>query len=575
MPPSTTVGAALRAALREGYGAAALRADALAGLTVGVVALPLSMALAIATGVPPQYGLYTAIVAGFVIALLGGSRCQVSGPTAAFVVVLLPIVGRFGLGGLALASCMAGFLLVIMSVARLGRYVQVIPYSVTTGFTAGIGIVIAVLQVKDFFGLQLDHLPLHVPERVLELAKAASSARLGDTIVGVGTLLVLLIAPRLVRRLPGPLVGLLAGTGLALLLGQLWPGLSIDTIGTRFSYVVDGVTHAGMPRVPPVFAVPWSLPGPDGAPLALSWDLVRQLAGPAAAIAMLGAIESLLSAVVSDGMSGHEHDSDAELFAQGIGNVLAPFFGGFAATGAIARTATNVRAGARSPIAAMVHAAFLLVAVLLIAPVLAHLPMASLAALLLVVAWRMSHVHHVLRILRKGERSDAVVLSTCLVLTVVFDMVVAVAVGIVLASLLFFRRVAGLTQARLLTAERGGGPPAPPGVLLYQVAGPLFFGAAHKAMSVIGRIQDGVRCVVLDLGGVPLLDATGVTNLESAISRIRRNGTPVVLAALQEQPWHALARSDLRGLGQVHFSRTVPRALALAERLSSPAAGPS
>lgn len=329
--------AALREALAEGYTSAQLRADAMAGAVVGVVALPLSMALAIATGVPPQHGLNTAVVAGGLVALLGGSRVQVTGPTAAFVVVLAPIVSRFGLGGLLLATLMAGVLLIAMGVARMGRLIEFVPYPVTTGFTAGIAIVIGTLQVKDFLGLSVPQMPEHYLERVAALARAVPSTRAGDFGIGLLTLAVLVLFPRLSRRVPAPLVGLAAAGLAAALLSRLLDGFHVATVASAF--------HGGIPQAPPQPLLPWRTPGADGQPLLLSWGLFRALAPSAFAIAMLGAIESLLSAVVADGMTGRRHDPDAELFAQGVGNVVAPFFGGIAATGAIARTATNIRSG--------------------------------------------------------------------------------------------------------------------------------------------------------------------------------------------------------------------------------------
>jgi SulP family sulfate permease len=307
--------AALRSTLRDGYGRDDLKADVLAGAVVGVVALPLSMALAIASGVAPQHGLYTAIVAGLIVALLGGSRVLVTGPTAAFVVILAPIAERHGLGGLLVATLMAGAILLGMGLARLGQLVQFVPFPVTTGFTSGIAVVIATLQVKDLFGLSVAGAPEHYMERVEALARALPSWRLADTAVGALTLLVLIVWPRLTRRVPAPLVALTVGAFGGLALTWLWPDVHVATIQSRFSYVLDGVTLPGIPRQAPAALLPWSLPGPDGGGLGLSFGLVRTLLPSAFAIAMLGAIESLLAAVVADGMTGHRHDPDAELLA--------------------------------------------------------------------------------------------------------------------------------------------------------------------------------------------------------------------------------------------------------------------
>jgi sulfate permease, SulP family len=563
--------AALRDVLAEGYGRKDLRADVLAGIVVGIVALPLSMALAVASGVAPQHGLYTAIVAGCAVALLGGSRVQVSGPTAAFVVILAPISARFGLGGLALATLMAGLLLVLMGVARLGRLIQFVPYPVTTGFTTGIAVVIATLQLKDFLGLQAGELPETFAGKVAALARALPTVRWPDLAVGALTLGLLLLWPRLTRKVPSPLVALAAAAVAAAVATRWLPGFEVATINSRFQSVIDGVVRAGIPQLPPLPGLPWRLPGPDGQPLALSFGLLRELTPPAFAIAMLGAIESLLSAVVADGLTSGSHDPDSELLAQGIGNVVAPFFGGISATGAIARTATNIRAGARSPLAAVFHALFVLLAVLALAPLLGYLPMAALAALLLLVAWNMSEVRHFAHTVRVAPRSDVLVLLTCFGLTVLFDMVVAVSVGVVLAALLFMRRMAEVSGVRLIgethpIASEG----LPRDVLVYEVAGPLFFGAAQKAMGALHRSASGVKVVILDLSAVPAIDATGLVNLESAIDRLHAGGAFTVIAGVQPQPARALARSGLRERrDRVSICRTLETAVRIARRRSA------
>jgi SulP family sulfate permease len=555
---------ALRQALRHGYSAQDLRSDALAGIVVGIVALPLSMALAVASGVAPQYGLYTAIVAGAVIAALGGSMVQVSGPTAAFVVLLAPISARFGVGGLVMASLMAGVVLILMGVLRLGGLIQFVPYPVTTGFTAGIAVVIATLQLKDFLGLTVAHMPERYLERAAALGRALPTLRWQDLAIGVLTLALLLLWPRVTRKVPAPLVALsLAGVAAALLT-QYVPGFTVATIRSRFSYELGGRILQGIPQLPPLPVLPWHLPGVDGKPLGLSFGLLRDLAPSAFAIAMLGAIESLLSAVVADGMSGGSHDPDAELMAQGTGNLIAPFFGGIAATGTLARTATNVRSGARSPPAAIFHP----LSVLALAPVLGYLPMASLAALLLIVAWNMSEVKHFVHALRVAPESDVLVLLTCFLLTVVFDMVVSVTVGVMLAALLFMRRMAEVSGVRLVDQHpllTG----LPKDVLVYEVAGPLFFGAAQKAMSALHRTPTVISVVLLDLSAVPAMDATGLVSLEAAVERLRALGVFVVLAGVQPQPLRVLARSDLRRRrDQIAVFRSMERAVAAARKRS-------
>ena len=570
--PWRRIGAALRSALQQRYDANALKADLMAGAVVGVVALPLSMALAIASGVPPQHGLYTAIVAGFVIALLGGSAVQVSGPTAAFVVILAPIAARFGLGGLLVATLAAGVILFAMGAAGMGQFIEYVPYPVTTGFTAGIAVVIGTLQFKDFLGLTVAHMPEHYLGRLAALVRALPTARLADVSIGGLTLALLAVWPRVSRRVPAPLVALTLAALAALMLARTVPGFSVATINTRFAYEAAGALHPGIPREPPRPVLPWRLPGPDGVPLRVNLDLLRELMPAAFAIAMLGAIESLLSATVADGMTRGKHDPDAELMAQGIGNVVAPFFGGIAATGAIARTATNIRSGARSPLSAVFHSFVVLSAVVALAPWLGYLPMASLAALLLVVAWRMSDSQHFAHLLRVAPRSDVAVLLTCFTLTVVFDMTVSVTAGVLMAALLFMRRMAEVSGVELV-AE--GHPalerPLPRGVVLYDIAGPLFFGAAQKAMRSLQAMEGRhVRVVVLDMEHVPAIDATGIVALESLVARLNEAEIKVILAAIQDQPLRALARAGWRNRkGRLRIFRSFARGIALAHRTAA------
>jgi sulfate permease, SulP family len=560
------IAAAIRKTFSQGYDRAALRADVLAGLVVGIVALPLSMALAIAVGVAPQHGLYTAIVGGIVVALTGGSKFQITGPTAAFVVILAPIVSREGLAGLLTAGLLAGFLLFAMGAARLGRLIQFIPHPVTTGFTAGIATVIATLQIKDIFALPIPSMPETFLEKVLALWSARHGALLPDFAVALSTLLILVLlprrAPKLTARVPAPLLAVVVVTLVAALAHLLWPDFIVATIGSRFQTTLDGQVVAGIPQIPPLPTLPWGAGG-------LTLGSVNRLASAAFAIAMLGAIESLLSATIADGMTGKKHDPDAELIGLGLGNIVAPFFGGIAATGALARTATNVRAGARSPIAAVVHSLVILLAILLFAPLVSFVPMASLAGLLLVVAWNMSEVRHFLNILRIAPRSDMAVLLLCYFLTVVFDMVIAVSFGVVLAALLFMRRTAELTHSRILEGAHGESEhELAPGVALYEIAGPLFFGAAQNAMGAIGNVGSDARVVVLALGRVPSIDATGFVALESAIRRLRTLKKLVVLAGPLPQPRAVFDRANLpKHHDHVHFAETLERGLALARDL--------
>lgn len=554
--PGWVPAAALRRCLRDGYGREQFRGDVVAGIVVGVVALPLSMALAVAAGVAPHHGLYTAIVAGAVVALLGGSRVQVTGPTAAFVVLLAPIAARFGVGGLLLATMLAGLVLVLFGLARLGRLIEFVPYPVTAGFTAGIAVVIGILQLKDLLGLEPSRWPAHFLERVVALAAALPGARWDDAAVGAAALCCLVVWPARRTRVPAPVAALVLCSLLAAALHAVEPGFSPATIGTRFSYEAGGVLHPGVPRTPPLPLLPWHAPGPDGAPIGLSVELMRELAPSALAIAMLGAIESLLSAVIADGMIRRKHDPNAELVAQGVGNVLAPFFGGIAATGAIARTATNIRAGGRSPVAAVIHSAVVLVSMVALAPLLAWLPMAALAAVLLVVAWNMGEFGHVVRMIRTSPRSDSFVLLVCFGLTVGLDMVVAVTAGVVLAALLFMRRMADVTDIALVAEpHRTLAVALPDHVVLYEVMGPLFFGAAQKAMSALHTVAPGVRTVVLDLRNVPTIDATGLVNLQSAVRRLRESGVTTVLAGVRPEPLATIRRAGWADDGPIAVER--------------------
>jgi SulP family sulfate permease len=557
------IATALRRSFAQGYDVSRLRKDAFAGVVVGIVALPLSMALAIAVGVPPQHGLYTAIVAGAIVALTGGSKHQVSGPTAAFIVILAPIASKFGLSGLLTAGLFAGVLLILMGVMRLGAFIEFIPHPVTTGFTTGIATVIATLQVKDVLGLPI----AKMPDDYFDKLRALWSARSGTSFTEVGvaavTLALLLGWPRINKALPAPLVAIVMvalGTTLA---ARMSPSFHVATIGSRFHTMIDGHEVAGIPQVPPLPRLPWKDAG-------LTLANVRELFSAALAIAMLGAIESLLSAVIADATTGKKHDPNAELVGLGIGNIVVPFFGGIAATGALARTATNIRAGATSPIAAVIHSLVVLIAVLAAAPLVAYVPMAALAALLLLVAWNMSEVRHFAYTLKVAPRSDVVVMVLCFVLTVVFDMVIAIGVGVVLAALLFMKRMSELTSSRLLVPSSGEDENRrlPAGVAVYEIAGPLFFGAAQRAMGAIEIVGGGPRAVVLALGAVPVIDATGLVALESALARLRRAEKIVVIAGPLPEPREVFEKANLEvSHEQVFLADTLDQGVQLASDL--------
>lgn len=518
--------------------------DALAGLTVGVIAIPLSMALAIASGVAPQYGLYTAIIAGVLIALTGGSRFSVSGPTAAFVVILYPIAEKFGLGGLLTATLLSGIILIVMAFARLGRLIEYIPDSVTLGFTAGIAIVIATLQLKDFFGLSMIY-PESYMGKLQQVALAMPSLHWADFSVGFFTLAFMLVWRRF-SEFPAHVPALFAGTLLALLMQQ--QGFSIDTIGDRFTYLLpNGEVGHGIPPFLPEFVWPWQQLGADGKPLGLSWELLTLLLPAAFSIAMLGAIESLLCAVVLDNMTQTRHSANSELLGQGIGNIVAPFFGGITATAAIARSAANLRAGASSPIAAIIHGLVVLAGLLLLAKVLSYMPMSAMAALLLMVAWNIADRKNVLQFLRTAPKSDIVVMLSCLSLTVLFDMVIAIAVGVVLAALLFMREISELTKVSdVSTHENWVKQPLKEGWQVFRISGALFFAAADKVFTEIKVLSQGKTGVVIYMGEVTVLDAGGLSALMRFLAYCEKQEIKVRIADVQFQPLKTLAKAKVQ-----------------------------
>jgi SulP family sulfate permease len=490
--------------------------NVVAGLVVGIVAMPLAMAFAIASGATPAQGLYTAIIAGLATSLLGGTRVQISGPTGAFIAVLAGITAQYGVAGLQAATLMAGCILLVLGIARLGGVIRFIPSPVIVGFTAGIAVIIWVGQWKDFFGLHPAATGLHFHEKFWALAQALPQWHHATTAIAGGTLLILMFGNRLLgkvralERVPAPLLAMVFAT-LAQVYGQFD---GVATIGSAFG---------GIPRQLPGLAWPH-----------LAFGDALQLVGPAFAIALLGAIESLLTAVVADGMTGARHDSNQELIGQGIANILSPLFGGFAATGAIARTATNIRNGATSPVAGVVHALLLLLVILVLAPLAAHIPLAALAAILFYVAWNMADAPHVVRVLRTAPRADRLLLVVTFLLTVFVDLVVAVNVGVVLAALLFMRRMAEAVhiEQQSFTDDANEGVVLPHSVLVYRINGPFFFGAAEKLERTIERLQLGVHTVVLRLGLVPFMDATGLNTLGEIIKRFQHRKVEVLLCGI-------------------------------------------
>jgi SulP family sulfate permease len=545
--------ALIDACWREKYTLSRLTRDAIAGVTVGIIAIPLAMALAIGSGVAPQYGLYTAAVAGIVIALSGGSRYSVSGPTAAFVVILYPVAQQFGLAGLLVATLMSGVFLILFGLARFGRLIEYIPLPVTLGFTSGIGITIATMQVKDFFGLTLTHVPEHYLNKAAALAMAMPTLNPGDAAIGIVTLAVLILWPRLGIRLPGHLPALLAGCAVMAFVHAM--GGDVATIGSRFHYVLaDGSQGNGIPQLLPQLMLPWNLPASD---FTLSWDSLTALLPAAFSMAMLGAIESLLCAVVLDGMTGTKHNANGELIGQGLGNIIAPFFGGITATAAIARSAANVRAGATSPVAAIIHSLLVIMALLVLAPLLSWLPLSAMAALLLMVAWNMSEAHKVVSLLRRAPKDDIIVMLICMSLTVLFDMVIAISVGIVLASLLFMRRIARMTRLAQINVA------VPEGVLALRVTGPLFFAAAEGLFIDLSQRIEKNKIIILQWDAVPVLDAGGLDAFQRFVDKLPE-GCELRVTNLEFQPLRTLARAGVQPIpGRLAFFPDVQAALAV------------
>ena len=502
--------------------------NVMAGIMVGVVALPLAMAFAIASGARPEQGLYTAIVAGLCTSVFGGTRVQISGPTGAFIAVLAVITAQYGIAGLQLATLMAGLILVGLGAARLGSVIRYIPDPVIVGFTSGIGVIIFVGQWKDFFGLHPASTGVQFHAKLMALVQAWPTLHSATTLLGVISLITLIVGTRYLKRVPAPLVAMLLTT--ALQWGFDFKGVA--TLGTAFG---------GIPMSLPSFQFP-----------VFDFTTIVQLIGPAFTIALLGAIESLLSATVADGMANTHHDPNQELLGQGIGNVLAPLFGGFAATGAIARTATNIRNGANSPVAGVVHCGFLLLVILLLAPWAAHIPLTALAAILFYVAWNMSDVHRFTHVLKTAPRADVGILVLTFVLTVFSDLVVAVNVGVVLASLLFMRRMAKSVSIEehsqeQVAADAGLGADfvLPKDTVVYSIDGPFFFGAAEYLEKTLRRSQNRVRTVVIRMARVPFMDTTGLSALDEIVADFQRMGTRVVLCEVRVNVLEKLHRAGI------------------------------
>jgi SulP family sulfate permease len=530
--PHTRLEPKLLTILRRGYTRRQFARDLTAGVIVGVVALPLAIAFAIASGVKPEQGIYTAVVAGLVIGALGGSRAQVSGPTGAFIVIVYGIVQQYGYDGLAVATFIAGFLLVGMGLARIGALLRFVPFPVTVGFTGGIALIILSSQVRDLFGLQMESVPADFVAKWGAYANHAGTANPYAAAVGALSLAAMLLWGKVTRRVPGSLVAIVAATAVVHAFG-----LPVDTIASRFGSVPTGLPAPHFPH--------------------LSWQLVRQMFSPAVTIALLAALESLLSAVVADGMLGTRHRSNMELIAQGVGNVVSPIFSGIPATGAIARTATNIKNGGRTPVSAIVHSLTLLCILLFAGRWAALIPMPALAAILVMVAYNMSEWRVFVAMLR-SPKSDVVVLLATFLLTVLIDLTVAIQVGVVLAAFLFLQRMANVTQVSQITEALSDGEDdrygdersierriVPPGVEVFELYGSLFFGAVERFNDAMRRVERQPKVLVLRMREVFAIDATGIRTLDDLLARMRRKRTTLVLSGVHSQPLEAMERSGL------------------------------
>jgi SulP family sulfate permease len=524
--------------------------DLSAGLTVGIIALPLAIGFAIASGVTPQQGLWTGIVAGLAVALLGGSRFQIAGPTGAFVPVLFSIVAEHGYGGLALAAMMAGVMLIVVGALKMGRLLKFFPYPVVAGFTSGIAVIIFCGQLNEFLGLGLK-MPEHAPQQIAALATHLRGLNWYALATGAISLVVIYAWPRVTKRIPASIVAVVI-TALVAYFAH-WP---IATIGSKFGGIPSGL---------PGFHLP-----------AVSLELMRQLMGPAFTIAALGAIESLLSAMVADGMADTRHDPNQELIGQGIANILSPLVGGIAATGAIARTAANIRNGARTPVVGIVHSLVLLLVALVAAPLASYIPLATLSAILLVVAVRMAEAHTFIELWR-GPRSDFGVMATAFGLTVVFDLTIGVAAGMIMAVVLFLRQMESVSHIKLVTSESEPeaagansirGKDIPAGVVLYRMEGPFFFAAAENLDVALRGSGGKPKIVIFRMRNVPAMDASGLHAFRVAVEKLHRDGVKILLTAVQPQPMKVMFESGfVTWLGERKFCADLDEALELSRRL--------
>lgn len=533
----------------KNYSKQQLIKDITAGVIVAIIALPLSIALALASGVGPEQGLYTAIVAGFVISFLGGSRVQIAGPTAAFASIVAGIVAKNGFSGLVLATVIAGILLVLMGLFKLGSLIKFIPYTITTGFTTGIAITIVIGQLKDFFGLTFTHSPIETIDKIKEVISSFATFNWQALVIGAISLAILIITPKFLKKIPASIIAIIICAALVKIFN-----MDVNTIGDLYT----------ISSAPPKFSIP-----------EFSLDTVKAIIPDALTIAVLAAVESLLSCVVADGMIGSRHNSNMELVAQGAGNICSALFGGIPATGAIARTAANIKNGGRTPIAGMVHAVVLLAVLLVLMPYASLIPMPTIAAILFIVAYNMSEWREFVAIIKHSPKSDTLILLVTFVLTVAFDLVVAICVGIVLSTVMFMKRMSDVTDAygwkeidENTDKENVNLKVIPEGAMVYEITGPIFFGASAKIADVIKSSDKKV--LVLRMRSVPTIDATGIHSFESIIKACEKNGATLIMSHVNEQPMKVLKKSGMyKKIGKENICKNIDAALERASEILS------
>lgn len=529
--------------------------DLMAGIIVGIVALPLAIAFGIASGVSPEQGLITAIIAGFIVSFLGGSNVQIGGPTGAFIVIVYGIIQQFGIEGLAIATVMAGIMLVLMGVFKLGTIIRFIPYPIVVGFTSGIALTIFTTQIKDLFGLTMDKVPTDFISKWIAYFHSFDTTNWIALGVGIGSILLIIVTPRFSKKIPGSLIAIIVMTVISYLLRHHLNITGLETIGDRFE-------------------INASLPTPNG--LAFNIETINQLLPAAFTIAILGAIESLLSATVADGVTGHKHNSNTELIAQGAANIVVPFFGGIPATGAIARTMTNINNGGKTPVAGLIHAVVLLLILLFLGPLTKHIPMACLAGVLVIVSYNMSE-WRTFKSLMKNSRSDVAVLLTTFLLTVIFDLTIAIEIGLLLALVLFMKRMSEVTHITVAKDQLDLSNEGeiyheeeklivPQGVEVYEIDGPFFFGVANKFDECMKTIGDKPRIRIIRMRKVPFMDTTGLHNLESLYRLSTKEKIQVILSGVNEQVRATLVKSSFaRTIGEENICSNIHEALKRAE----------